>query len=45
MEQELESAYAAIVETKEELFQMISRKLSMNKYSEHTVATIVTVSE
>ena len=41
---ELESTYAAIVETKEELFEMISKKLSMSKDSEHTMATIVAVS-
>ena len=28
---ELESTYAAIVETKEELFEMISKKLSKSK--------------
>ena len=41
---ELESTYAAIVETKEELFEMISKKLSMSKNSEYTVATVVAVS-
>ena len=41
---ELESTYAAIVETKEELFEMISKKLSRGKDSEHTMATIVAVS-
>ncbi|KFM18879.1 hypothetical protein AAA799P11_00910 [Marine Group I thaumarchaeote SCGC AAA799-P11] len=41
---ELESTYAAIVETKEELLKMISKKLSMSKDSEYTVATIVAVS-
>ena len=41
---ELESTYAAIVETKEELFEMISKKLSKSKDLEHAVATIVAVS-
>lgn len=41
---DLESTYAAIVETKKELFEMISKKLSMSKDSEQTVATIVAVS-
>ena len=41
---EVESTYAAIVETKEELFEMISKKHSMNKDLEYTVATIVAVS-
>ena len=41
---ELGSTYAAIVETKEELFEMISKKLSKSKDSEQTVATIAVVS-
>ena len=41
---ELESTYAAIVETKEELFEMISKKLSKSKDLEQTVATVVAVS-
>ena len=41
---ESESTYAAIVETEEELFQMISKKHSTSKELEHTVATIVSVS-
>ena len=41
---ELESTYAAIVQTEEELFEMISKKLSKSKDLEQTVATVVAVS-
>ena len=45
MEQtEIELTYAAIVGTKEELLEMISKKLSMNKDSDQTIATVVAVS-
>ena len=45
MEQtEIELTYAAIVGTKEELLEMVSKKLSMNKDSDQTIATVVAVS-
>lgn len=36
--------YAAIVDTKEELIEMISKKLSMSKDAENVIATIIAVS-
>ena len=41
---QLESTYAIIVETKEELFEMISKQLSRNKNSGQTMARIAVVS-
>ncbi|WP_185736618.1 hypothetical protein [Candidatus Nitrosopumilus sp. SW] len=40
----LESTFAAIAKTEEELFQMISKKLSKDKEMEQPMATIVAVS-
>lgn len=41
---ELDATYAAIAETKEKLFEMLSKKLSMNKDLESTMARVVSVS-